>query len=124
MVFSAAPSSPATCLFNKPVTTNEKTSRSRGVSVSYRRWISAFSACFANRIPRATDGAANRVQEFVTRERFLEEIHRPGFHGPHARGHVPVTGDEDDGDRVALPIERLLELEAVQPRQADIQDET
>ena len=37
MVFSAAPSSPATCLFSKPVTTNEKTSRSRGVSVSYRR---------------------------------------------------------------------------------------
>ena len=77
-----------------------------------------------NRIPRATDGAANRVQEFVARERFLEEIHRPCFHGPHARGHVPVTGDEDDGNRVSLPIERLLELEAVQSGQADIQDET
>jgi hypothetical protein len=36
------------------------------------------------------------IEEILVAEGLGQELHRPGFHGPHGHGDVPIAREEDD----------------------------
>jgi hypothetical protein len=55
-------------------------------------------------------------------EGFLDESRGAGLHGPHRRGHVPVTGDDDDRGGPLVLADKLLELEAAHARHSYVSE--
>jgi Outer membrane efflux protein len=65
----------------------------------------------------------DRVEQLLIPEGLGQKFHRARLHGLHRHGNVPMTGDEDDGDRDAGLGQLTLEIEAAQSRQSHIQNE-
>src|SRR5438067_470623 len=63
------------------------------------------------------------VEEQLAADRLLEEIEGAGPHGARRRRHVAVAADDDDGQGQAAGDERVLEVDAAQPRHAEVDDE-
>ena len=123
MVFSAVPSSSAICRLGSPDATRAKTSRSPGCEGPDS---GLDGAGFLPLMPLPGvpfQGTRHRVQEILGLEGFGEEVHGPGLHGPDARGDVPHSGDENDGEGTLRNGQRLLEIQAAEAGQVDIQDE-
>ena len=96
-VISLMPSSPPTCLFNSPETTNAMTWRSRGVSdcsSSSSARASSESRRSATRL--RSMAPLNGLQQHVVLERLGQKLDCARFHRLHTHRHVAMAGDEDD----------------------------
>ncbi len=66
----------------------------------------------------------NAIDQILIAKRLLHEIACTGLHCIHRHRHITVTRDEDDGNRGAMLVQTLLELEATHARHPDICHET
>src|SRR5882762_2473796 len=66
----------------------------------------------------------NSGQEVPFLKRLHKELDRTGLHGPRGHGNITMGGYEDDGNENARLLQCLLEIEAVDARQADVEDQT
>src|SRR5690606_38063638 len=74
--------------------------------------------------PVLGDGLLHAPDEpVVIRERLLEEVHRALLEGRDRRGHVGMTGEEDDGRRALVPGEVRLQFETAGARHAHVQQQ-
>src|SRR5579862_7585093 len=114
MVFSLAPNWLAICLFSSPLTTREKTSRSRGVSEAYRSWSTVISACCSLELRLSATARWTASSRSLILARFSNKLHRASFHCPHRGGHVALTGDKNDR-KIHVRISQFpLQIEAAQ----------
>jgi hypothetical protein len=72
---------------------------------------------------RSGSTTTNRVDEYIVSQGFCQELDGPRFHRRHGHRYIAVSGDEDDRQVRALR-ELPLELEAVQPGEGDIKQQT
>src|ERR1700730_3749851 len=63
------------------------------------------------------------IQQVLVAEGFGQELHGTGFHGSHCHGNIRVPGDEDDGNLNADISQLALELQTVDPRESDVENE-
>src|SRR5215472_10227091 len=78
----------------------------------------------AERRPAALERSSDRREQHVIVEWLGEELDGSGFHRANRPRNVAVAGQEDDGHLAAIPGDPLLQLETVQPRQLDVQNQT
>src|SRR5437764_8238367 len=80
-VISLRPSSAAICLFMSPAVTSLITSRSRGLSDSWRLFQSRFRLLLLAPEPVAVDRCSDRVQHVLITKRLGQEIDGARLHG-------------------------------------------
>src|SRR5258708_1018206 len=66
----------------------------------------------------------NRSQEVALLERFHQELDRPSLHGPRGHGNVAMRGYEDNRNEYAGFLKGLLEVQAVDARESDVEHQT
>src|SRR6267143_508356 len=76
-------------------------------------------ACHAITIDRV----ANGVEQVLLAKRLREKLDGAGLHGPDRHGNVAVSGEEDDRQRRVRVGKLLLQVEAAQSREADVEHE-
>ena len=120
-VNSLVPNSAPICLFSNPEATSFSTSFSRGVSVVVARAELGHLRALAPGDTVLRNRLLNRIQKFLTAERFGEEFNRPGLHGAHGHGNIRVAGNENDRDLNVGFGQFALEFETADVRQPHIQ---
>src|SRR5207244_13514412 len=76
-------------------------------------------ACHAITIDRVADG----VEQVLLAKRLREKLDCAGLHGPDRHGDITVPGEEDDRQRRVRVGKLLLQVEAAQSREADVEHE-
>src|SRR5207253_837408 len=65
----------------------------------------------------------DRIQQVLVPEGLSQELHRAGFHGPHAHRNISMPGDEDDGNPDARIRQLALKVQAVDARKSHVQNQ-
>src|SRR2546425_1272829 len=71
----------------------------------------------------ARDRVANGIEQVLLPKRLREKLDCTGLHGSNRHGNVAVPGEEDDRQRRVGVGKRLLQVEAAQSREADVEQE-
>jgi hypothetical protein len=94
-------------LFAWPLTTRPITSVSRGVSVASFSRIDRQGTLLLTQLAVLVQRLVYASDQILLAKRLLDEVECPGLHCVDSHGHVAMTGDEDDRNRCALPVQLL-----------------
>src|SRR5258706_4345113 len=97
-------------------------SLSRRQRIETRTQVREFSAVFSGTLI-ATNRERNGVEQILIAERLGEKLYRAGLHRLYRHRYIAVAGDKDDGIVNASLKQLLLQIEAAEPRQANIQND-